>query len=351
MPKRICVVGAGVSGLTAAITLSKAGHDVTVVAKDQGERTTSSIAAAFWYPFWTGDKPDHSWYKREWAEITYEVLSHLLNVPGAGISRTGLYEYYPHVMTDAEIDEIIESMWWLSPKTEYRPLLPDELTNRSLRGYRFNRGIYFKTFVVNMPDYLRYLAESLREFQKEPTEQIVQNLAELATEYDFVVNCSGIGAQPLVPDYGVKAREGVVLQFTPCPTINDIFLIHTGPYFEVRPLYIVPRSGKETDLILGGSITEAFREAERRAYQAQHIPADDIPEWAMEVVARIQSDCIEFAPELSTCKLKKVQVGYRPSRHEARLALEGNIIHNYGHGGGGVTLSWGCAEEVLQLIN
>jgi D-amino-acid oxidase len=25
-------------------------------------------------------------------------------------------------------------------------------------------------------------------------------------------------------------------------------------------------------------------------------------------------------------------------------------VHNYGHGGSGVTLSWGCAEDTLALV-
>lgn len=31
---------------------------------------------------------------------------------------------------------------------------------------------------------------------------------------------------------------------------------------------------------------------------------------------------------------------------EARLP----VVHNYGHGGAGVTLSWGCALDTLDLV-
>jgi D-amino-acid oxidase len=48
------------------------------------------------------------------------------------------------------------------------------------------------------------------------------------------------------------------------------------------------------------------------------------------------------------------RVGLRPFR-KSGVRLERDqlrdgraVIHNYGHGGGGFTLSWGCAREVLE---
>jgi D-amino-acid oxidase len=47
-------------------------------------------------------------------------------------------------------------------------------------------------------------------------------------------------------------------------------------------------------------------------------------------------------------------VGLRPRRPAVRLELERRdgkaIIHNYGHGGAGISLSWGCAQEVVELV-
>ncbi|MFE6645077.1 FAD-dependent oxidoreductase [Nocardioides sp. NPDC057772] len=48
------------------------------------------------------------------------------------------------------------------------------------------------------------------------------------------------------------------------------------------------------------------------------------------------------------------RVGLRPTRPQVRVTAErsdkGLVIHNYGHGGAGVTLSWGCAEDVARLL-
>ncbi|MCY0909922.1 MAG: FAD-dependent oxidoreductase, partial [Sulfobacillus thermotolerans] len=65
--------------------------------------------------------------------------------------------------------------------------------------------------------------------------------------------------------------------------------------------------------------------------------------------------CLEFMPVLANAKIdpiEPVRVGLRPFRQQnVRLEQEmgTRIIHNYGHGGAGVTFSWGCALEVVEL--
>lgn len=65
--------------------------------------------------------------------------------------------------------------------------------------------------------------------------------------------------------------------------------------------------------------------------------------------------CAEVEPRLAQARVLGGRVGARPTRIKVRvdadLLVEGTlVVHNYGHGGAGVTLSWGCAENVLTLL-
>ncbi|MGI8760767.1 MAG: FAD-dependent oxidoreductase, partial [Jatrophihabitantaceae bacterium] len=74
------------------------------------------------------------------------------------------------------------------------------------------------------------------------------------------------------------------------------------------------------------------------------------PALAEEILRR----CIEVEPRLRHAQVRGHQVGLRPGRPSVRLEAEqvgdARCVHNYGHGGSGVTLSWGCAREAAALL-
>lgn len=70
-------------------------------------------------------------------------------------------------------------------------------------------------------------------------------------------------------------------------------------------------------------------------------------------ILRMCSKCLPALKEISD---GNVQVGLRPYR-DAGVRLEHekidghvDVIHCYGHSGSGVTLSWGCAKDVVDLV-
>ena len=105
-------------------------------------------------------------------------------------------------------------------------------------------------------------------------------------------------------------------------------------------VYIVPRGDK---LVLGG-LAEAG-EWDTKVTLQNYRPAREMYE-----------RCLEFMPILKQAELdpeRPVRVGLRPARKKnVRLEAEAgtSIIHNYGHGGSGFSLSWGCAFEVVELL-
>jgi D-amino-acid oxidase len=75
------------------------------------------------------------------------------------------------------------------------------------------------------------------------------------------------------------------------------------------------------------------------------------PATASEILER----CTEMEPMLKGAEVLEHRVGLRPGRPEVRLEMEVlqnglSCVHDYGHGGSGITLSWGCAEETVTLV-
>ena len=107
-------------------------------------------------------------------------------------------------------------------------------------------------------------------------------------------------------------------------------------------VFIVPRG--EDLLVLGGLV-------EPREWRT------DLTLESYRPLCEMRRRCEEFLPALRGARLyeeRPVRVGLRPARPgNVRLEREPGtrIVHNVGHGGSGVTFSWGCAEEAADLLD
>jgi D-amino-acid oxidase len=95
--------------------------------------------------------------------------------------------------------------------------------------------------------------------------------------------------------------------------------------------YVVPRSH---DIVLGGTDEEG---------DWSRTPS---PDTASAILARAR----RLVPALESAEVLRHRVGLRPARPSVRVEQVGSVVHCYGHGGAGVTLSWGTADEVVALV-
>jgi D-amino-acid oxidase len=179
-----------------------------------------------------------------------------------------------------------------------------------------------------MPVYLEWLGERVLEAGGSVTRLNLHGLPPTGDGGpDAVVDCSGIGARFLAADLTVQPVQGQVVLVEQVG-LERWWLDSTATE---GPTYVVPRS---RDIVVGGTDAEG--------------------EWSRtpspEVAASILRRGLRLVPALAGAEVIGHRVGLRPARPEVRLERVGDVVHCYGHGGAGVTLSWGCADEVAALL-
>lgn len=305
---RIVVVGAGVIGLTCAHRLVRAGHAVEVWSRDAFDDTTSAVAAALWYPYRALPEADVT----RWSAATYDMLS-ILSVRretgvslrrGRELSRTPLPE-----------------PWWAAAVPRLGRVAPADLPSGYADGYEFAAP------VVHTPIYLPWLVDELAAAGVRFRHRVLQDLDPARRAGDMVVNATGLGARELAGDGELTGVRGEVVRVAD-PGLDRWTLDVGHPDGMV---YVVPRG---TDVVLGGTAEEYVEDREPD------------PKAAEAILER----CREVVPELAGCPVLGHAVGIRPARPGVRLERDGDVVHCYGHGGAGVTLSWGCADEVTRLV-
>tara|TARA_B110000438_G_scaffold303164_1_gene363468 strand:+ start:511 stop:1452 length:942 start_codon:yes stop_codon:yes gene_type:complete len=304
------VVGAGVSGLSSAIRLLENNWEVTIWSSEFSPNTTSDVAAALWYPFLSAPLEKTN----IWGSETYDVLKVLSRFPQTGVSMTQTYEYFREEQPDPLWKESVDNFKRLNKD------LPED----------YVECFSFMTSVIEMPIYLQWLMNRYEDLGGKHTVKRIDNFSNISEQYNLIVNCTGLESKTLLNDSEVYPVRGQIIRVK-----TDIKKMYLDQQISTLA-YIVPRS---EDMILGGVAQSNDWSLETR----------------MEDREDILEKCCKLIPELKNAEIIEDMVGLRPGRSEVRLEKElvfgRPLIHNYGHGGSGVTLSWGCADDVVELAN
>ena len=304
---RIVVVGAGVIGLTCAHRLVRAGHAVQVWSRDAVEDTTSAVAAALWYPYRALPEEPVT----RWAAATYDMLSILSVRPETAV----------RLVRGRELSRVpLPEPWWAAAVPKLGRVAPADLPPGYADGYAFAAP------VVHMPVYLRWLTDELAAAGVRLRRRALADLDPARRAADVVVNATGLGARSLVGDGDLIGLRGQVVRVAD-PGLTRWTLDEGHP---AGMVYVVPRG---TDVVCGG--TDDVAE-----------DGEPDPKTAEAILER----CLEVVPELADMPVLGHGVGIRPVRTAVRVEREDGVVHCYGHGGAGLTLSWGCADEVVRLV-
>lgn len=299
------------SGLTCAVLFAERGYATTVLAAESTERTTSAAAGAIWFPY-DAEPADRV---IAWSLETLQVLRELARDPLSGVAFVELRVF-------ARTGAIAIPAW--AGSLGARPLAPGDVPQAV-----FSSGYAVSVPVVDTTVYLGYLAERFERAGGNfaPTARLAR-LEEVPDEQQLIVNCSGVGARQLTDDDEVEPHRGQVV------VAAKLALPYAVVCDDPPLMYAIPRTN---DCILGGT----------------NDLADDLAPAASDT-ARILREA-ERTLGIASLKPLAERVGLRPFRRsgirvEAGTLRDGrSVIHNYGHGGSGFTLSWGCANAVLEL--
>ncbi|MFD9563552.1 NAD(P)/FAD-dependent oxidoreductase [Streptomyces sp. NPDC059994] len=315
MSEQMIVLGGGVIGLTTAVVLAESGRQVSVWSRDPVGETTSAVAGALWWPY----RIEPAGLVGEWALASLRVYEEMAADPG----RTGV--------------RLVEGLQSGIRLSELGPWAAE------VDGLRQSaQGVHARIPLIDMPVHLAWLRERLeaaggtverRALDASPHSPLRSTRGGPWSDAPVVVNCTGLGARTLVPDAGMRPVRGqLVVVENPGVTEWYTSVDHSSSdttYFFPQPY----------GLLLGGTA------------QDDDWDLTPDPRVAEEIVAR----CALVRPEIAGARVLAHRVGLRPVRDagvriEAEATASGGLlVHNYGHGGAGVTVAWGCAREAAAL--
>ena len=305
----VAVVGGGVVGLTAALRLAQAGHGVRCVRDAAVADTVSAVAGGLWFPYHVEPRERVA----GWGAVTLEAFRALAGDPTAGVAlREGVV-----------VERSSPDRWWTAGVPSWREARAADLPAGA------TGGVVATVPLVTMPVYLPWLENRCAEAGVELALGRVADLARVPG--DVVVVAAGLASGALLGDDAPMPARGQVALLAN-PGLDRWVVDDEHPDGMV---YALPHPGW---VVCGGTDVAGVWDTE--------------PDPAVHaaIVERVRS----VVPELADAEVLGARVGLRPVAPSVRLARhplgDREVVTDYGHGGAGVTLSWGCAEEVVRLV-
>ena len=309
----VTVIGAGIIGLTAALTLAARGHAVRIVAREIEDGMASAAAASLW----SAPLVERTERVRRWAYLTLARLRVDALDETAGVRD--------QLALTAGAAAGTPDPWMRGFAPPLRPAERGELPPGTAAG------TLSVIPLIDTATYLPWLRARCAAAGIAVEHGEVTTFTDLAGIGDTVVVAAGAGAADLTSDDGLRPVRGQVVRLSN-PGLTRTLVVRDGVF---GPLFVVPRGA---DVVVGGPAQDGVWEPE--------------PDAALEHELLRRARAVE--PRLEDATVLGRAVGHRPVRESVRLEREevrgARIVHCYGHGGAGITLSWGCAADVADLV-
>ncbi|KAG0326762.1 hypothetical protein BGZ99_009061 [Dissophora globulifera] len=349
----VVVIGAGVVGLTTALLMQCNGYDVTIIASEFPKNGkvhpdyASPKAGAHWRSMCDEDDTRAKGYDT----VSYATFQELAKDPESGIRIRDAIDYFGLNPTGHEGRD----PWWSKIVEDFKSI---PSTNAD-----FPIAYSYKTPVITPNIYLYFLLNQFKEAGGRVQQRQLAHVTEAALwvgtkskPVKIIVNCTGFHARYLggVQDLMCYPTRGQTLVVR-AAWINETitWISKTGAI-----MYVIPRANGE--VVLGGSHEAHQNNESVSASKTTHILKTIMERYPRILAPGTSATTAANGDLLAKFDIVDQKVGFRPSRvGGVRVEVEHGhtgdgcpvlIAHNYGHGGAGFQSSWGCAQDLLQMI-